>query len=59
MTALHWEPKEHHEVSRTTCRLCGRPISDEGYGFYHDDREMGVSPTIRAHFACPVQAVAS
>jgi hypothetical protein len=39
-----------------TCRLCSEPITDEGFGFYHDGRNLGVTHGIRPHFATPMQA---
>lgn len=38
----------------TTCRLCSQPITDEGFGFYHDSRNLGVVHGVRAHFASPM-----
>jgi hypothetical protein len=47
-----------HVPRHATCRLCSQPITDEGFGFYHDGRNLGVTHDIRPHFACPIVRVA-
>lgn len=44
---------------RSTCRLCGEPITAMGRsGFYHDSHDLGTVRGIPPHFASPVRAVA-
>jgi hypothetical protein len=40
------------------CRLCSQPCTDEGHGFYHDDRNLGAVRGIWPHFAVERQATA-